>query len=302
MNDYHLTVDEEYNGVRLDVFLTKTLTDAPSRTFIKKLIDDGTVFVNDKKVKSHHKFVTGEKIFVQFDAKTLEPADILPEDVALDIFYEDKYLLVINKPVGILVHPTSSRYTNTLVNALLNYCDTLSDINTRIRPGIIHRLDQDTSGLIVVAKDNRTHGMIAKQFAQHKVRKKYLALVEGDVQFDEGVIDEPLGRSTFHHDQRGVDYTDLGKESITMYRVKKRLKKFTFLALYPKTGRTHQLRVHMAHLGHPILGDEKYGRKATFPRLALHAQSIGFLHPANKKFIEFSSKTPQEFLAKVAQK
>jgi 23S rRNA pseudouridine1911/1915/1917 synthase len=271
----------------------------PSRTFVKKLIDAGSVVVDGSKVKAHYKVASGESIIVDFDDDAFAPIDIEPENIPLNIFYEDDVLIVINKPAGLLVHPTDAIFTGTMVNALLYHFKELSDLNTRMRPGIVHRLDQDTSGLILVAKDNRTHSLLAKQFARHTVRKKYLALVEGDVQFEEGIIDEPLGRHMLHRERRDVDYTSNGKDSLTFYKVLKRIKKATYLALYPKTGRTHQLRVHMNHIGHPILGDDKYGHHSTFHRLALHAQSIGFEHPLTRHFVEFSTRPPQEFLERL---
>jgi len=297
MGQQHLTVPEDFHSQRLDVYLAKNLADVPSRTFVKKLIDDGKVLVNNKKAKANHKVAQGERVTVDIDDDAFAPIDIEPQNIPLDVFYEDEAVIVVNKPVGMLAHPTDSIFTGTLVNALLYHFLHLSDVNTRMRPGIVHRLDQDTSGLMVVAKDNRTHHRLAKQFAQHTVKKKYLAFVEGNVRFEEGKIDEPLGRHALHREQRDVDYTSNGKESVTFYKVIKRLPKCTYVALFPQTGRTHQLRVHMAFLGHPILGDEKYGHKKSFSRLALHAQTIGFLHPNSHHYVEFSSKPPAEFLA-----
>ncbi|HNV23576.1 MAG TPA: RluA family pseudouridine synthase, partial [Candidatus Omnitrophota bacterium] len=214
----------------------------------------------------------------------------------LDIFYEDSFLLVINKPVGMTVHPASGCYTGTLVNALLHYSKELSDVNDAMRPGIVHRLDKETSGLMLVAKDNITHTKLAKQFERREIKKKYIALVEGDVLCDEGKVDVPIGRNPFHHEKKAVSYEDSAKQAITFYQVLKRDHAVTMIALFPQTGRTHQLRVHMKHLGHPILGDDKYGHKNKFPRLALHAQSISFFHPRTKDFLEFSSAIPIEFV------
>ena len=168
-----------------------------------------------------------------------------------------------------------------------------------MRPGIVHRLDKDTSGLLLVAKDNITHTKLAKQFQRHTIKKRYIALVEGSIEFDEGVINTPIGRDEKHRDKKAVKFDDSAKESKTFYRVIKRKNGVTLVALFPETGRTHQLRVHLAYLGHPILGDDKYGTKSNFPRMALHAQGIGFQHPSTKKFLEFSLKPPKEFLDKV---
>lgn len=298
-----LTIDSENNGLRLDIYLTQHLEDIPSRSFIKKLIDASCIQVNGKVViKPGHKVHTGDKIDVTIPDSFLEPDNLEPENIPLDIFYEDDDLVIINKPIGIVVHPAKGNYTGTLANALKYHFENLSDFNSDFRPGIVHRLDEETSGLLLVAKDNITHTKLAKQFQRHEIQKRYVALVEGNVEFDEGVIDAPLGRHPKHHEKRDVQYTDEAKEAITYYQVLKRANGATLIALFPQTGRTHQLRVHMAHLGHPILGDSKYGKKSNFPRMALHAQSIGFTHPRTKTYFEFFSKTPPEFLEKVKQK
>ncbi len=294
-----LKVEAQQENVRLDVFLTQTLSDIPSRTFVKKLIETGHVLVNHSLAKAHYKTETGDEIEVEIPEEFLKPDHIEPENIPLDIFYEDDYLLVVNKPVGMLVHPAQGFYTATLVNALLYHCKQLSDVNADFRPGIVHRLDQDTSGLILIAKDNQTHLQLAEQFKNHTIKKKYLALVQGEIEFDEGMIDAPLGRHSTYREKRDVQFNDSAKEAVTYYRVIKRSPSVTFVALFPQTGRTHQLRVHMAYLKHPILGDAKYGKKETFPRLALHAQSIGFIHPRQNCFLEFSSQTPSDFLAKI---
>jgi 23S rRNA pseudouridine1911/1915/1917 synthase len=214
----------------------------------------------------------------------------------LDVFYEDEDLIVINKPEGLSVHPAGGSRTGTLVNGLIYRYQDLSDVSGAGRPGIVHRLDRDTSGLILVAKTNVAHARLGRQFEKHTVIKRYVARVEGKVQFDQGMINVPLERHQRYHDHRQVAPEGEGKEAVTLYQVLKRFARSTLVALWPQTGRTHQLRVHMKHLGHPILGDEKYGRKENFPRLALHAQSIGFVHPIIKSFMEFSSPTPREFL------
>jgi len=295
MPTHTLKVSSEEACQRLDVFLTQHLSDVPSRNFVKKLIDDGFVKINDKSVKAHHKLCEGEKVFVDFPDQLLNPPTIEPEDTRLDIIFEDDYLLIINKPCGMLVHPASGINKGTLVNALLHHCEHLSDFNGRDRQGIVHRLDRETSGLMVVAKDNVTHTKLAKQFKKHTVHKQYAALVKGHVEFDEGVIDAPIAQDPRKRDKKSVQFMDEARDSLTHYKVLKRYDKITLIELYPKTGRTHQLRVHMAYLGHPILGDPKYGPKSNFPRLALHAQSLGFIHPQSKKFIEFTIDLPPEF-------
>ena len=309
MSTYALKVEPEHDRERLDVYLTQALPDIPSRSFVQKLLEAGSVLVNKKQVKAHYKVRAGDHISVDVAAELLDPHPVPPENIPLDIFYEDEFLLVVNKPAGMLVHPAQGYYSGTLVNALLFHCRQLSDFppkadpppagNTAVRPGIVHRLDKETSGLMIAVKDNQTHAQLARQFQKHKVKKQYIALVEGEVEFDEGIIDAPLGRHSVHHDLRDVQYNDAAKDAVTFYRVIKRHKGVTLVSLFPKTGRTHQLRVHMNHIHHPILGDTKYGRKESFPRLALHAQAIGFEHPHWKCFLEFSCRPPKEFLQKV---
>ena len=294
-----LKVDEDHGHLRLDVFLTQVLPDVPSRAFVQKLIDFGHVRVNEIAVKAHHKVVIGDDIHVDIPKDFLTPQHIEPEDIPLDIFYEDDHLIVVNKPRGMVVHPARGCYTGTLVNALLYHAVKLSQINTETRPGIVHRLDKETSGLLLVAKDNITHTKLAKQFARHEIKKRYVALVEGEIEFDEGVVDAPIGRHPHHREKKAVQFDDNAKDSVTFYRVIKRMGGVTLVALFPRTGRTHQLRVHMSYLRHPVLGDDKYGKAKSFSRLALHAQSIGFHHPQTKKYLEFSSRPPREFFLKV---
>lgn len=324
MSTYALKVESEHDRERLDVYLTQTLPDIPSRSFVQKLLEAGAVLVNKEKVRAHYKVRAGDNIDVDVAQELLDPHPVAPENIPLDIFYEDEFLLVVNKPAGMLVHPAQGIYSGTLVNALLFHCRQLSDfngstrptfdsseglltinpersrrVNTAVRPGIVHRLDKETSGLMLAVKDNQTHAQLARQFQKHRVKKQYVALVEGEVEFDEGIIDAPLGRHPVHHDLRDVQYDAAAKEAVTFYRVLRRHKGVTLISLFPKTGRTHQLRVHMDHIHHPILGDAKYGRKGNFPRLALHAQAIGFEHPHWKCFLEFSCRPPREFLQKV---
>jgi len=354
MSTYALKVEPEHDRERLDVYLTQALPDIPSRSFVQKLLETGAVLVNKEKVKTHYKVHAGDNIDVDVAQELLDPHPIAPENIPLDIFYEDEFLLVVNKPAGMLVHPAQGIYSGTLVNALLFHCRQLSDfngstrpdssgglltidperrpstllgpspelgepfdstqgsilsvnrriegrsrrVNTALRPGIVHRLDKETSGLMIAVKDNQTHAQLARQFQKHRVKKQYVALVEGEVEFDEGIIDAPLGRHPVHHDLRDVQYDAAAKDAVTFYRVIKRHKGVTLISLFPKTGRTHQLRVHMNHIHHPILGDAKYGRKGNFSRLALHAQAIGFEHPHWKCFLEFSCRPPGDFLQK----
>ncbi|MBM3248403.1 MAG: RluA family pseudouridine synthase [Candidatus Omnitrophica bacterium] len=291
MQSYTLKVEDKSEGQRLDLFLAVEFKDKFSRRYLQQIITDGHVLLNGKKVKTHHKLKNGDQIAIDFpsEAKT----DIQPQDIPLDIVYEDSDLLVINKPYGMVVHPAPGNYSNTLVNALVHHCDKLSDINQSFRPGIVHRLDKDTSGLLLVAKNNQAHMNLAKQFQDHSIKKKYVALVHGEVEFDEGQIEAPVGRHPRIREKMAVTFKQ-SKEAKTIYRVIKRSKGVSLLELYPQTGRTHQLRVHLAYLGHPILGDKKYGKTQDRCRLALHAKSIGFVHPRTKKNMEFESELPAE--------
>lgn len=300
MSTHVLKVNDDNAHLRVDVFLAQNLLEASSRSFVKRLLDAGHVTIAEKIVKPNRKVVSGEEVLVEIPPDFFTPQYISPENIPLNIFYEDDQIIIVNKPRGMLVHPATGCYTGTLVNALLNHSLQLSDFNSSMRAGIVHRLDQETSGLMVVAKDNITHTKLAKQFERHQVKKRYVALVEGDVVFDEGLINAPIGRHPKHREKKAVAFDDeSARASQTFYKVLKRKKDVTLVALYPKTGRTHQLRVHMSYQRHPILGDDKYGRKSSFPRLALHAQSIGFTHPATKCYVEFSSMIPQEFLDRV---
>jgi len=298
IKDHFLKASPEDVDTRLDVFVTAHVDNLPSRTFVQKLIEQGYVTVNEEKEKANYKIEAGDDIHIRVPKTLMPPSEAAAEDIALDIFYEDDAIIVVNKASGMLVHPAVGRFSGTLVNAVLHHSQKLSDMNTAMRPGIVHRLDEDTSGLIVVAKDNIAHAKLARQFEKHEIFKKYVALVEGLVAFDEGLIDVPIGRDNRHREKKAVSYDDNAREAVTRYRVIRRFpkKKVTLIGLYPKTGRTHQLRVHMKHLGHPILGDPKYGRESNFPRLALHAQSLGFKHPRTNKWIEFSCLPPKEFL------
>lgn len=264
-----------------------------SRTIFQKLIREGKVFLNSKIVnKPHHKLnpLDTLQVFLPEQEKT----EFLPEQIPLDIVYEDKDILVINKQTGLVVHPAPGNRAHTLVNALLGRSMELSDINKN-RPGIVHRLDKETSGLLVIAKNNASHLKLVKQFAQHSIRRKYIAIVSGRVEFDEDVIEAPIGRHPLKRKNMAVSFTQNTKYAKTFYKTLKRSRDFTLLELTPFTGRTHQLRVHLAYLGHPILGDAKYGKKDSFLRLALHAQEIGFIHPSTGKLMHFTSKIPLEF-------
>jgi 23S rRNA pseudouridine1911/1915/1917 synthase len=294
MPEYTFKVLAQDAGKRLDIFLIESLENFGfSRTTIQKLILTKKVTLNNLSgLKPHHKVKTNDEIKIYIEEK--KPAVLKPEDIPLEIIHEDKYLAIINKPAGLVVHPAPGNYEHTLVNALLHYFKNLSDINPQ-RPGIVHRLDKETSGLLVIAKDNATHLALSRQFTKHSIKRKYIALVKGKVEFQENIIELPIGRHPYKRKNMAVSFSKQTKYAKTYYRTLKRGSNFSLLELEPFTGRTHQLRVHLAHQGHPILGDTKYGKNNAFSRLALHAKYIGFVHPATGKFVEFSCAIPSEF-------
>lgn len=292
MQEYTFNIQE--TGMRLDMYLVERFSSEGvsfSRSGIQKLIRDGNVLLNGASAKPHHKIKSGEEVRVVIPPE--EPSELKPQDMPLEIVYEDEDVLVINKPRGLVVHPAAGNPDGTLVNALLFHCKNLSGVNPE-RPGIVHRLDKDTAGLLVVAKNNAAHLHLARQFSTHSVKRIYAALVLGRVEFDENIVDLPIGRSAFNRQMMAVDFKEEAKDAVTRYRVIKRYKDFTYLELTPQTGRTHQLRVHMASLGHPILGDPTYGRKHKATKLALYARYIGFVHPKTEKFMEFEHALPDD--------
>ena len=282
--------------MRLDLFLVDyALANnlGLSRTNIQKLIHGGKIFLNGQAAtKPHQKLAPDDQLQVFLPEQ--EKTQILPEEIPLDIVYEDADVLVLNKQSGLVVHPAPGNREHTLVNALLGRPVELSDINKN-RPGIVHRLDKETSGLLVIAKNNPSHLHLVKQFSKHSIQRKYVAIVSGRVEFDEDIIEAPIGRHPVKRKNMAVSFLQNTKYARTAYKTLKRSKEFSLLELKPFTGRTHQLRVHLAYLGYPILGDSKYGKSGDFGRLALHAQEIGFLHPATNKLMHFTSKLPAEF-------
>ncbi len=295
--EYNLIVSAQSENIRLDVFIfnfSKENNLGLSRTVIQKLILENKVTVNNLCVsKTNYKVRIEDEVKIQLKEK--EPTAIKSENIPLKIVYEDDDIAIIDKQIGLVVHPAPGNYEHTLVNALSYHIDKLSDVN-RDRPGLVHRLDKDTSGLIVIAKNNVAHLHLAQQFSKHSIKRKYVALVSGRVEFDENVIEMPIGRHPRERKNMAVGFGKNTKYAKTFYRTLKREKDFSLLELEPFTGRTHQLRVHLAFLGHPILGDTKYGKNNKFERLALHAQSIGFVHPRTGKFVEFFCQIPGEFM------
>lgn len=296
MKEFSLKVEKSDSGMRLDLYLIKNAVKKNfgiSRTSIQKLILDRNVTLGGKSTKPNYKVKAGE--LVKVNLVKPKPYNIEPEQINLDIVYQDRDLAVINKPAGLVVHPGSGNYEHTLVNALLYHFPILSRLHPK-RPGIVHRLDKDTSGLLLVAKNDKAHLFLSKQFAKHTIKRQYIALVKGKMEFDEDMIDLPIGRNSKNWKKMSVDFSKKGKYAKTYYRTLKRFPKASLIQLNPFTGRTHQLRVHMDFIGHPILGDSKYGRDNAFRRLALHANYIGFIHPTTSKFIEFSTPIPREFI------
>ena len=290
---FKVRVGADNQGRRLDKFLAGHFEKDFSRVFLQKLLKEGKVLLNREIPKRHQKVSAGETVEIAIPAP--EKSIILAEDIPLSIVYEDEHLLVVNKPQGMVTHPAPGNYTGTLVNALLAHCKDLSGIGGVSKPGIVHRLDKGTSGLLLVAKTDDAHKKLAKQFKDKTTKRVYLALVDGNVELDNGIVELPIGRSTRDRKKMAVKFDDeSSREAITHYKVIKRFGDFTLLECRLGTGRTHQIRVHLSYIGHPILGDEKYGTKGNFKMPMLHAATIGFIHPATKKFMEFSSKPPKE--------
>ncbi len=273
---------------RLDQYLARVIPET-SRSQIQRLLREGHVRLNGQKPKAARRIVPGDRLQIEIPEPT--PLELKPESIPLRILYEDKWFLIVDKPAGLVVHPAAGHFSGTLVNALLGHGAKLSSVAGSFKPGIVHRLDKDTSGLMVVAKDDRTHRHLSRQFASRQVRRVYLTIVQGVVRQDEGTIEAPIGRHPVHRQKMAVR-SDAGREAVTRYRVLKRFARATFLELLPQTGRTHQLRVHLAHIGHPILGDLRYGAAGGLSRQALHAHCLGFIHPAQGKQVEFTSPFP----------
>jgi len=289
-----LFVEPESDGQRLDVFLAEVFTDR-SRSFFQKLIRDGLVKVDDRPVtKAGYSLSSEEEVTVAFPEP--EILSVEPEDIPLDVVYEDDQVILVNKPKGMVVHPAAGHFTGTLVNALLYHCKDLSGINGVLRPGIVHRIDRDTTGIIIACKTDLAHRSIAEQLRVHSISRRYRAIVKGDLPDDEGTITGDIGRDP--RERKKMAVVPNGKEAVTHYTVLERFGDYTFVECRLETGRTHQIRVHMAHIGHPLLGDEVYGNgKSPFRTegQVLHAGTLGFVHPVTGEYMEFTAELPEYF-------
>ncbi|MEH6992051.1 RluA family pseudouridine synthase [Neobacillus drentensis] len=286
------TILEQQKGDRIDKVIS-TLDEEWSRTQVQQWIKDGNVLVNGQKIKTNYKCSLNDEIEISIPDPEL--LDVIPEEMDLEVYFEDKDVLVVNKPSGMVVHPAPGHLTGTLVNGLMAHCKDLSGINGVLRPGIVHRIDKDTSGLLMVAKNDMAHEKLVNQLVEKTVTRKYKAIVHGVIPHDFGTIDAPLGRDT--RDRQSMTVVDNGKHAVTHFQVIERFKDFTFVECQLETGRTHQIRVHMKYIGYPLAGDPKYGPKKTLDinGQALHAGVLGFNHPRTNEYLEFEAPLTVEF-------
>ena len=294
MKEYVFLVSEDDEGERVDKYLALILPSL-SRSYIQKQIDDGLLTINSVVKKSNYRLKADDEIKLQVP-DSVEP-DIKPQNIPLDIVYEDEDVCIVNKPQGMVVHPSAGHYEDTLVNALLYHLNgRLSGINGVLRPGIVHRIDKDTSGLLIICKNDFSHGKIAAQLKEHSANRIYHAIVHGVLKDDEGTIDTYIERNPL--DRKKMCVSNTGKRAITHYKVLERFKDYTYIELKLETGRTHQIRVHMSHIGHPLMGDPVYMPRKEPIHCAgqmLHAKSIGFVSPSKNEYIEFDSDLPDHF-------
>lgn len=298
-------VPAEAQGVRIDKFLSEAC-DGLSRSYLQKLLKSELVEVDKRTVKNSYKLSAGERI--EFEVPEAAEPEIKAEDIPLDIIYEDSDIILVNKPKGMVVHPAAGHYSQTLVNGLMYHCrNGLSGINGVLRPGIVHRIDMDTTGVLIVCKNDFAHNAIAEQLKVHSITRKYFAIVHGVIQEDEGTVDAPIGRHPVDRKKMSINRKN-GKEAVTHYRVLERFRQFTYVECQLETGRTHQIRVHMASIGHPLLGDSVYGPSKSPFKLqgqTLHAGVLGIVHPRTGNYMEFSAPLPEyfsELLDKLSQK
>ncbi len=290
-----MIIDEGTEGIRIDAWLSERL-EGFSRTYIQKLLEDGLIKVNDKSVKANYRLKADDSIEISIPEP--ERLDVRPEKIGLDVLYEDGDIIIINKEKGMVVHPAAGNHTGTLVNALMDYCgNSLSDINGIIRPGIVHRIDKDTSGVLVVAKNNNAHECLSERLKHHDIKRVYAAVVEGVIKEDSGKIDAPIGRHPVERKKMSVN-TKNGRRAVTYFKVLERFKDATYVELTLETGRTHQIRVHMSYIGYPLAGDMVYGRKKQKYGICgqvLHARILGFIHPVKNEYMEFEARLPFYF-------
>lgn len=296
MQEYRFLITEELEGERLDKAVSM-LIETLSRSYVSKLIKEDKVFVNGKTAKSSYQLKTDDEVV--FELPPSQEPDIVAENIPLNVLYEDRDVIVINKPKGMVVHPAAGHYSGTLVNALMYHCGhELSGINGVMRPGIVHRIDMDTTGSLIVCKNDIAHNHIAEQLKVHSINRKYHAICHGVIKEDEGTVNKPIGRHSVERKKMAIDERN-GKEAITHYRVLERFKDYTYVECKLETGRTHQIRVHMASIGHPLLGDEIYAgnRKSPFKTQGqtLHAKVLGFVHPLTQEYIETDAPLPEYF-------
>lgn len=296
MEEILLEVTEREQNLRVDKYLADQLKDQ-SRSYIQKLIKDGQITLDHKVIKSNYKVQSGDCLKVCIPE--LKEPDILPENIPLDILYEDEDVLVINKPKQMVVHPSAGHYTQTVVNAVMYHCkDQLSGINGVLRPGIVHRIDMDTTGAIVICKNDRSHQILAEQLKEHSITRKYRAIVCGNIKQDEGTVTGAIGRHPIDRKKMAINEKN-GKPAVTHYRVLERFGNYTYIECQLETGRTHQIRVHMASIGHPLLGDAVYGPAKCPYHLegqCLHAMILGFVHPSTGEYMEFEAPLPDYFI------
>lgn len=295
MEKIHLIA--EHSGERIDRFLSGNL-EALSRSYIQKLLKESRILVNNNTVKANYKILEGDQIDIQIPEP--EILDIRPENIPLDILYEDDDILIVNKPKGMVVHPSPGHYNHTLVNAVLYHCgDRLSGINGVLRPGIVHRIDMDTTGSLLICKNDHAHQILAEQLKDHSITRKYQAVVYGNLKADSGTVDAPIGRHPIDRKKMSTK-SPHGKRAVTHFTVLERFGNYTYIECTLETGRTHQIRVHMASVGHPILGDTVYGPARCPFRLqgqTLHAKTLGFVHPSTGEYMEFDAPLPEYFSA-----
>lgn len=293
MDLIEIDVEEDSAG-RLDNYISNIIVDK-SRTYINKLIKDKLVLVNGKIAKPSYIVKLGD--LIQINLPKEKSIELMAENIPLDIVFEDEDILIVNKPKGILVHPTGKDMKGTLANGLLYYNKSIANVGETLRPGIVHRLDKDTSGILIIAKNQKSYNELIKQFKAREVKREYIALVHGQLSIKEATINAPIGRDPSNRTKMTVIYEN-SKEAITDYRVLEEFRNYSLLELSLQTGRTHQIRVHMAHLGHPVVGDRVYSNKSDEFNLnsqLLHAKKIGFLHPRSKNYLEFEANLPKDF-------